>query len=61
MDHRVARVHELIDKEIPRRQGNRVLHGHPSPTLWLEPDVPVDAILAWRRRPPPGRRKGLAL
>jgi Radical SAM superfamily len=36
-----------------------VLHGHPSPTLWDEPDVPVDEILKWRRHPRSGPRKDL--
>jgi hypothetical protein len=37
----VQRVHEQIDRELPRRHSNRVLHSHPSPNLWLERDVPV--------------------
>ena len=41
MDDRVQRVHEQIDRDRFRRHSNRVLHGHPSPTLWDEPDVPV--------------------
>ena len=45
MDDRVQRVHEQIDRDRLRRHSNRVLHGHPSPTLWDEPDVPVDEIL----------------
>ena len=43
------RVHEQIDRDRLRRHSNRVLHGHPSPTLWDEPDVPVDEILKWGR------------
>jgi hypothetical protein len=42
MDDRVQPVHEQIDRDQLRRHSNRVLHGHPSPTLWDEPDVPVD-------------------
>jgi hypothetical protein len=45
MDDRVLRVHEQIDRELPRRHSNRVLHGHPSPNLWLERDVPVADLL----------------
>ena len=51
MDDPVQRVHDLIARELPRRQSNRVLHGHPSPMLWLERDVPVAAA---------GSREGLA-
>lgn len=57
----VQRVHELIHRELPPRQSNRVLHGHPSPTLWLERDVPTAEILGWRARPSSGARKGLLL
>ena len=59
MDDRVQRVHEQIDRDRLRRHSNRVLHGHPSPTLWDEPDVPVDDILKWRRHPRSGPRKDL--
>ena len=59
MDDRVQRVHEQIDRDRLRRHSNRVLHGHPSPTLWDEPDVPVDEILKWRRHPRSGPRKDL--
>jgi oxygen-independent coproporphyrinogen-3 oxidase len=54
-------VHEQIDRDRLRRHSNRVLHGHPSPTLWDEPDVPVDEILKWRRHPRSGPRKDLLL
>jgi hypothetical protein len=33
MNDRVRRVHEQIDRDRLRRHSNRVLHGHPSPTL----------------------------
>jgi oxygen-independent coproporphyrinogen III oxidase len=59
MNDRVQRVHDQIDRDRLRRHSNRVLHGHPSPTLWDEPDVPVDEILKWRRHPRSGPRKGL--
>ena len=59
MNDRVQRVHEQIDRERLRRHSNRVLHGHPSPTLWDEPSVPVDDILKWRRHPRSGPRKDL--
>ena len=59
MDDRVQRVHKQIDRDRLRRHSNRVLHGHPSPTLWDEPDVPVDEILKWRRHPRSGPRKDL--
>ena len=61
MDDRVQRMHEQIDRNRLRRHSNRVLHGHPSPTLWDEPDVPVDEILKWRRQPRSGPRKDLLL
>ena len=38
-------VHAHIEKEFVRRHANRVLHGHPSPTLWLERVIPVAHIL----------------
>jgi hypothetical protein len=38
-------VHAHIEKELGRRDANRVRHGHPSPTLWLERDIPVAHIL----------------
>jgi hypothetical protein len=41
MNDRVLHVHEQIDRDGLGRHSNRVLHGHPSPTLWDEPDVPV--------------------
>src|SRR5881397_2028706 len=61
MHDSVQRVHELIDRELPRRQSNRVLHAHPSPTLWLERDVPVSEILARRARSGARARKRLLL
>jgi oxygen-independent coproporphyrinogen III oxidase len=61
MDNRVQRVHEQIDRDRLRRHSNRVLHGHPSPTLWDEPDVLVDEILKWRRHPRSDPRKDLLL
>src|SRR5262249_51165951 len=59
--NQVQDIHQVIDKELTRRHSNRVLNGHPSPTLWLERDVPTSDILAWRARPPLGTRKGLLL
>src|SRR5438034_10232081 len=47
---KVGRVHEEIDREVLRRHSNRVLHGHPSPMLWLERDVPVAEVLEERAR-----------
>jgi hypothetical protein len=34
MNDRVLHVHEQIDRDGLGRHSNRVLHGHPSPTLW---------------------------
>jgi oxygen-independent coproporphyrinogen-3 oxidase len=59
MDDPVQRVHDLIARELPRRQSNRVLHGHPSPTLWLERDVPVAEILRDRPRRDAGVQRRL--
>ena len=59
MDDPVQRVHDLIARELPRRQSNRVLHAHPSPTLWLERDVPVADILRDRPRSESGPRRRL--
>jgi len=39
-----------IEAHRRRRHSNRVLHGHPSPLLWRERDVPVAAIMADRAR-----------
>src|SRR4029453_9619682 len=39
-----------IEAHRRRRHSNRVLHGHPSPVLWRERDVPVAAIMAQRAR-----------
>ena len=50
MSDRVQHVREQIDREVLRRHSNRVLHGHPSPTLWLERDVPVARVLQDRAR-----------
>jgi oxygen-independent coproporphyrinogen-3 oxidase len=43
------------------RHANRVLHGHPSPTLWLERDIPVNHILEEGARPRGAIRKALIL
>jgi oxygen-independent coproporphyrinogen-3 oxidase len=51
MNDQGRRVHERIDKELSRRQANRVLHGHPSPMFWLEREVPVADIVRKRTRP----------
>jgi oxygen-independent coproporphyrinogen-3 oxidase len=59
MNDAVQRVHDLIAKELPRRQSNRVLHAHPSPMLWLERHVPVAEILRDRPRAEMGPRRGL--
>src|SRR5207247_501767 len=60
MDGPAQRIHELIDKELPRRHSNRVMHAHPSPTLWLERDVPLDEIVGSRGRSETGSRRRLA-
>ena len=46
----VQAVHAFVEKRRRRRQSNKVLHGHPSPMHWLEPDIAMDEILrttAW--------------
>ena len=58
---KVERAHEQIDREVLRRHSNRVLHGHPSPVLWLERDVPVAKILEERARTNAGIAKRLLL
>jgi oxygen-independent coproporphyrinogen-3 oxidase len=57
----VQRVHELIEKELPRRHSNRVMHAHPSPTLWLEQDVPLSDIVGSRATSATGRRRKLSV
>ena len=40
--HQQRVIEYLVDENrVLGRHSNRVLHGHPSPTLWDEPDVPV--------------------
>ena len=48
MKDRAERVSEEIGRQVLRRHSNRVLHGHPSPLLWLHQDVPVEAIMEHR-------------
>lgn len=60
MDDPVQRVHELIDRELPRRHSNRVMHAHPSPTLWLEDAVPLEEIVGGRGRSATGSRRKLS-
>lgn len=59
MNDQVLLAHERIDKELPRRHANRVLHGHPSPMFWLEREVPVADIVRKRNRPGTGAPRGL--
>ena len=54
-------VHAHIEKDLVRRHANRVLHGHPSPTLWLERDIPVAHILEEGARARGDIRKALIL
>ncbi len=46
----VQAVHTFVEKHRRRRQSNKVLHGHPSPTHWLEPDIAMDEVLCTRAR-----------
>ena len=57
----VDAVRAHIEKELGKRHANRVLHGHPSPTLWLERDIPVAQILEEGARPRGDIRKALIL
>ena len=41
-------VDAYLEKHRLRRQSNKVLHGHPSPSFWSERSVPAEAILAER-------------
>ncbi len=52
----VQAVHAFVEKHRRRRQSNKVLHGHPSPTHWLEPDVAMDEVLVELPLPAPPRR-----
>ncbi len=47
---RVEEIDASIEKHRLRRQGNKVLHGYPPPLLWRERAVPVDEVMALRRR-----------
>jgi hypothetical protein len=40
MDDPVQRVHGLIDRELPRRHSNRVMHATPIADALAEADVP---------------------
>ena len=44
----VQAVHAFVEKHRRRRQSNKVLHGHPSPTHWLERDIAMDEVLRTR-------------
>ena len=46
----VQAVHAFVEKHRRRRQSNKVLYGHPSPTHWLEPDIAMDEVLRTRAR-----------
>ena len=46
----VQAVHAFVEKHRRRRQSNKVLHGHPSPVHWLEPDIVMDEVLRTRAR-----------
>jgi oxygen-independent coproporphyrinogen-3 oxidase len=39
-----------IEKQRHRRQSNKVLHGHPSPSFWLDRAVSVPEVLTQRRQ-----------
>ena len=41
----VQAVHAFVEKRRRRRQSNKVLHGHPSPVHWLEPDIAMNEVL----------------
>ena len=44
----VQAVHAFVEKHRRRRQSNKVLHGHPSPTHWLKLDIAMDEVLRTR-------------
>ncbi|HJN46373.1 MAG: radical SAM protein [Vicinamibacterales bacterium] len=48
----VRAVHAFVEKHRRRRQSNKVLHGHPSPVHWLDPDIAMkmDEVLRTRAR-----------
>ena len=46
----VQAVHAFVEKHRRRRQSNKVLHGHPSPTHWLERDIAMPEVLRARAR-----------
>src|SRR5882672_4384939 len=47
---RLEHARAYIEHHRPRRQSNKVLHGHPSPLFCLERDVPVAEVMSDRRR-----------
>jgi len=46
----VERIDAYLEEHRHLRQGNKVLHGYPSPLLWRRRDVPVSEIMDLRRR-----------
>lgn len=58
---RVRAAHAYLDEHMSRRQGNKVLHSHPSPLLWRERDIPIAEILKERRTRPAGVPKRLSV
>ncbi len=47
---RIKEIHSYIDKNINRRQSNKVLHSHPSPLLWKECNIPIKEIMEKRKK-----------
>ena len=54
-------VRAYIDRHRARRQSNKVLHGHPSPTFWLDRTVAVPDVMRQRARSAEVVRKRLNL
>ena len=54
-------VRTYIDKYRVRRQSNKVLHGHPSPGLWLDRNVSLPEVMRQRARSASAIRKRLNL
>lgn len=48
-DERLQFARDYIDQHRPRRQSNKVLHGHPTPMFWIERDVRVPDVMSQRR------------
>jgi oxygen-independent coproporphyrinogen-3 oxidase len=58
-ENTLSKTRELLAHNVARRQSNKVLHGHPSPLLWRERDLPVADVVGAARANGRARRLNL--